>query len=252
VNEEKILAEIAELKAVIADQDRKIRRMEAVNRIQNILARYAAYHVASDQTKTAELFCRHTPGIRLIFNGDIYDGWEGVERHFIHRMSNAEDDLSGRIYLHDMLSPLIEVADDAMSAKCIISSHGCETGWNPDGSLKALWAISKYRFDFLVEDGEWRIYRMEMHQTLNTPFEGKGWVEEPCYDLIGNAPMALQDSTADNENCQPHRTTKKAYLPLQLDTPECDAHNLIPEPPLPYATYDFEGIKDEDDLDWHI
>lgn len=244
--------EIEELKAIIADQNRRIERMEAVNAIQNIMARYAAYHVASEQVKTAELYCRHTPGTRLIFNGDIYDGWEGVERHFIHRMSNAEDDLSGRLYLHDMLSPLIEVAEDGQSADCMFSSHGCETGWNPDESLKALWAFNRYHFMFVKEDGKWRIWRQEMHQILNTPFEGKGWVEEPCYDVIGNAPKALKESSAANPNCGSHRTTKRPYLALSTETPECDAHNLIPVPPLPYKELNPEAIKDEDDLDWHF
>lgn len=247
-----MLSEINELKAIIQDQQRRIERMEAVNAIQNIMAKYAAYHVASEQEKTAELYCRHTPGTRLIFNGDIYDGWEGVRRHFIHRMHNAEQDLTGRLYLHDMVSPLIEVAEDCQSADCMFSSHGCETGWNPDGSLKALWAINRYHIMFVKEDGEWRIWRQEMHQILNTPFEGKGWVEEPCYDVIGNAPQALKDSNDGNENCSPHRTTKTPYLALSIETPECDAHNLIPAPPLPYKTLTEELVKDEDDTDWHF
>lgn len=239
-----------ELRAIIEDQNRRIARMEAVNEITNILGRYVTYHSASRQQETVELFCRHTPGIRLIFNGHIYDGWEGVLRHFIYRMANAEEDLSGRLYWHDVLSPVIEVAEDAQSAKCIVSTHGAETGWNMDGSLKSLWSWGKYRFDFLKEDGKWKIYRLEFHQCMNTPYEGKGWVEEPCYDLIGTAPAELRDN--EPENCKPHRITKKPYLPLSTTTPDCDLHNLNPAPPAPYASYDFEGVKDEDDLDWHI
>ena len=242
--------EIEKLYEVIEEQQRRIERMEAVNEIQNVLGRYVTYHSASRQQETVELFCRHTPGIRLIFNGHIYDGWEGVLRHFVYRMANAEEDLSGRLYWHDVVSPVIEVAKDAQSAKCIVSTHGAETGWNPDGSLKALWSWGKYRFDFLKEDGVWKIYRLEFHQCMNTPYEGKGWVEEPCYDLIGNAPAELREN--EPENCKPHRISKVPYLPLSTKTPDCDLHNLFPAPPEPYDTYDFEGIKDEDDLDWHI
>jgi hypothetical protein len=234
------------LKSLIKDQSRRIERLEAAREIQNVLARYVNYHSASMQRETAELFCRHTPGIRLIFNGHIYDGWEGVERHFIYRMNEAEEDLSGRIYWHDVLSPLIEVAGDAMSAKCIVSTHGAETGWNADGSLKSLWSWGKYRFDFLKEDGEWRIYRLEFHQCINTPYEGKGWTEEPCYDLIGTAPAKLREN--QNPLCLPHRITKKPYLPLSRETAECDLHNLIPGLPEPYESYDFDRVKDEDDL----
>jgi hypothetical protein len=242
--------QLAELKDHVVKQDRRIRRVEGAREILNVLARYVNYHSASDQTATVKLFCRHTSGIRLIFNGHIYDGWEGVERHFLYRMANAEQDLSGRIYWHDVVSPLIEVAADAMSAKCIVSTHGAETGWNKDGSLKSLWSWGRYRFDFLKEDGEWRIYRLEFHQCMNTPYEGKGWVEEPCYDLIGNAPEYLKKDP--DPRTLPHRVTKKPYLPLSVSTPDCDLHNLIPALPEPYETYDFEGIKDEDDLDWHV
>ena len=242
--------ELTMLRNEVADLTRRLERMEAAREVQNVLSRYVNYHTASMQKETAELFCHHTPGTRLVFNGDIYDEWDGVLRHFVYRMSNAEEDLSGRLYWHDVVSPLVEVAGDAQSAKCIVSTHGAETGWNPDGSLKALWSWGKYRFDFLKEDGQWRIYRLEFHQCMNTPYEGRGWVEEPCYDLIGNAPAELKDH--EPENCKPNRKTKHPYLPLSTTTPECDVHNLRPSLPEPYDTYDFEGIKDEDDLDWHI
>ena len=242
--------EIELLKQRDRETDRRIRRMEAVREIENVMSRYVNYHTASMQQETCELFCHHTPGTRLIFNGAIFDEWEGVERHFLRRMANAEEDLSGRLYWHDVVSPLIEVAADGLSAKCVVSTHGAETGWNKDGSLKALWSWGKYRFDFLKEDGVWRIYRLEFHQCMNTPYEGKGWVEEPCYDLIGNAPDFLKNGTPPD--CMPNRRVKTPYQPLRLDTPECDVHNLRPSLPEPYDTYDFESVKDEDDTDWHV
>ena len=96
---EQLAAVVEKQQAVIDDQKRRIERMEAVNAIQNVMSKYAAYHVASEQEKTAELYCRHTPGTRLIFNGDIYDEWQGVVNHFINRMSNAEEDLAGRLFV---------------------------------------------------------------------------------------------------------------------------------------------------------
>ena len=238
--------EMEQLKAIVMEQSRRIERMEAANAVANLIGRYVTYHAASDQEKTIECFCRETPGIRLIFNGDIYDGWDGVLRHFVHRMANAEQDLSGRLYCHDVVSPVIEVAADAQSAIAVCTTHGAETGWRPDGSLMALWSWGKYRFDCLKEHGQWKIFRLEFHQCINTPYEGNGWVEEPCYDLIGNAPLELREN--EPENCKPHRKTKKPYLPLSTKTPECDMHNLIPAPPLPYESYDFNQIRDEDDL----
>ena len=56
---------------IIQELTRRLERMEASREIQNVLARYVNYHSASNQEKTVELFCRHTPGIRLIFNGHM-------------------------------------------------------------------------------------------------------------------------------------------------------------------------------------
>jgi hypothetical protein len=210
----------------------RIERLEAARTIENILARYVNYHSASMQEETVELFAKKTPGIRLIFNGDVYEGYEGVKLHFLERMANAEQDLTGRLYAHDLLTPLIEVAKDGQTAKTLFSTHGVETGHDKDGNLISLWSWAKYRFDFVKEDGEWKIYRLDLHTTFLTPYAGKGWTKEPCYDIIGNAP---DDFAKLNK---PHAVTEVPYKPLSLTSPDCDIHNLIPAPPLPYDTWD--------------
>ena len=46
---EQLAAVVEKQQAVIDDQKRRIERMEAVNAIQNVMSKYAAYHVASEQ-----------------------------------------------------------------------------------------------------------------------------------------------------------------------------------------------------------
>lgn len=217
----------------------RVARMEALNDIQNLIALYVNLHSASRQQETCDLFCKKTPGVILIFNGDIYDGYEGVEKHFLGRMAQGEQDLSGgRLYAHDVLTPYIQVAADAQSAKCVFSTHGAETGAFIGGKLRSLWSWAKYRFDVVKEDGEWKIYRLELHQTFLTPYDGEGWTEDPNYDMLATLPPMPEDFVMIGAD----RVTKVPYKPLSLESADCDIHNMIPELPAPYETYDFTPL----------
>lgn len=212
----------------------EIERIKAYIEIQNVMGRYASYHSASRQQETCDLFAKRTPGGKCIFNGDIYDGYQGVENHFLVYMTAAEQDLSGKIYLHEMVSPIIEVAGDAQTAKAQFSSVGCETlNRGEDGKGRvSLWCFTKYHLDFVKEDGRWVIYNLDLHNTFETPFDGPGWGEYPEYVPEGMPPM---DIPIDGR-------TKRPYKSLNMNNRECDLHNLIPTPPLPYDAWDI--LKD--------
>ncbi len=98
-------------------------------------------------------------------------------------MKDAEKDLTGKLYLHEVVSPIIEVAQDAQTAKAQFSSIGYETAYGPSDTLISLWSWDKYRVDFVHEDGEWKIYNLDFHTTFLTSYDGKGWTEEPDYDM---------------------------------------------------------------------
>jgi len=216
------------------EMQRRIERLEAVVEIQNIMSKYQSYHSASDQEKTVELFAKKTPGGKLIFRGAIYEGYEGVKNHFLVWMKEAEKDLTGKLYLHEVVSPIIEVAQDAQTAKAQFSSIGCETAYGPNNTLMSLWSWDKYHVDFVKEDGEWKIYNLDFHTTFLTPYEGKGWTEEPDYNMGKYVPPDAFDISKRKEDGQ----TAVPYKALSLTSPDCDIHNLIPEPPMPYDTWD--------------
>jgi hypothetical protein len=216
----------------------RIERLESVVAIQNIMSKYQSYHSASDQEKTVSLFASKTPGGKLVFRGHIYEGYEGVKNHFLLWMKEAEKDLTGKLYLHEVVSPIIEVAQDGQTAKAQFSSIGCETAFGPNNTLMSLWSWDKYHVDFIKEEGEWKIYNLDFHTTFLTPYEGKGWTEEPEYDMSKYVPQGAFDLSKRKEDAQ----TATPYKALSLTSRDCDIHNLIPEPPLPYATWDI--VKD--------
>ena len=123
--------------------------------------------------------------------------------------------------------------------KAYFSSLGFETLVMPDGRRKSLWSFCKFRFGFVKEDGEWKIYRFDMHGTFNTPFDGPGWSEQPY--LIGFANMDVDNSDpkwAPNAVINRDENGNPLYVTLRTDTPYCDIHNFQPEFIKPYETWD--------------
>lgn len=224
---------IVRLEKKLLDAELRAARLETAQQIQNLLGRYANYHSAGMWKEQEDCFALKTPGVRAIFNGNVYEGEKGIRNHYTGLLAAAEKDLTGRLYAHELLTPIIEVAGDNQSAKAFYSSLGFETLVMEDGTKKSLWSYCKFKFGFIKEDGQWKIYRMDMHGTFNTPFDGKGWAEEPY--LIG---FSSNEVNNWDPRWAPNRLVKENYVPLQTDSPDCDIHNLIPAPPEPYDTWD--------------
>lgn len=226
-----------DIEKTIQEMQLQIERLQAVIEIQNVLGRYVNLHSASRQEETCELFAMDTPGCRAVFNGNIYEGRAGIERHFLGLLKESEKDLRGRLFVHDLVTPVIEVAADAQSAKTVWSTIGMETCLNEDGSLQSLWNYGKYRFDFVKENGKWKIYRLYLHGCYNTPYEGKGWSDDPF-------PVEHANKQIDNWDPRwaPDGRTKVPTKPFSVTSADCDLHNMVPAPPVPYDTWD-EGIE---------
>lgn len=214
----------------------ELERTQAYIKIQNLIGRYEALHSASRQAETCELFAKKTPGGKLVFNGHIYKGYEGVELHYKGFMADAEQDLTGKIYAHEVMTPVIEVAGDAQSAKATFATFGFETGTKADGSRLSTWTYGRYAVDFIKEDGEWVIYNMDFHTYFNTPFDGPGWGEKPDVpmpEFFAGEPELLAYVPVH------HGDVKEPYKPMARDTADFDIHNMRPAPPLPYEAWDY-------------
>ncbi len=215
---------------------RRLERMEASEQIRNILARYTTLHAASRQEETCQLYCKKTIGTYCMFGPNVYNGYEGVRNHFVKHMGDNEKDLTGRLYLHEMVTPLVEVAGDAQTAKCLISTIGCETGSGEVEGNVSLWSFARYRFDFAKEDDQWKIWHQRLYITFLTPYEGGGWTETPYYPIHEIA--AKRGLAMPPANYISYVAKNYKHEPFSIISPECDIHNLNPAPPTPYWTWD--------------
>lgn len=212
------------------DLEQRLARLEAVHAVQNLVGRYEFWHVANLHRKCLQLFALETPGVKIEMDWGVFDGRAGVERFFLgyhggHEAEKPDYKPDGGMHLHTQTTPVIEVADDGQTAKGVWISPGNETiPLGPNGSMKAFWIWIKYGFDFVRENGEWKIWHMSVHCIFMCPYE-TSWVDmEPL-------PPRRQ---------MPPEIGPDRYLPspppwrYATDKPQVN----IPAPPEPYATFD--------------
>src|ERR1700683_3878720 len=86
------------------------------------------WHSAAMHSECVDLFALRTPGVRVEMMWGIYTGPEGIRRCYEgwHRHLGPEADI-GSMHMHTLTTPVIEVAEDAQTARAVWISPGHET-----------------------------------------------------------------------------------------------------------------------------
>ena len=212
---------------------RRLDRVEAYIEITTLMSRYEWIHTASDQQGNYDLYALETPGVRQEFSQRVFDGPEGIKRNLLDWNSAIEEDLTGKIFQHDLVTPYVVVADDCQTAIGMWNSIGIETMDGKDGNPVSVWCWCKYKVDFIKENGEWKFWHFRFYPIIKTRFDGDGWGSEAW----------IKDS---DYNLPPYNRAAKEFAPdrlkyvcsFRLDTADCDVHNNLPEiPPVRYDTW---------------
>lgn len=95
----------------------------------------------------------------------------------------------GRLEIHTLCTPVIEVAGDAKTAKGLWWSPGCETGGNV-GDLAASWSWEKFAADFICEDGKWYIWHF-LQIDIFCSFFYKSWTDDFFTHAIREVPEGV-------------------------------------------------------------
>jgi hypothetical protein len=215
--------------------EQRLARLEAVHEIHNVMGRYSYWHTANMHRECLDLFALKTPGVRAEMMWGVYEGAESLERLYPGFHAWTDGDAKGVMHMHTLTTPVIEVADDLKTASATWISPGHETmsfsagaegrgaTVNIEGAPGAFWAWCKYGCDFVIEDGQWKIWHLHVYGIFLAPY-GRSWVEQP-EDMIDPPPMP--------DEYLPDRppTTHWQYMPDRVYPNE-------PAPPNPYPTFD--------------
>jgi hypothetical protein len=97
-------------------------------------------------------------------NLEYNNPWSDVIRHPDDSMIMR----GGALFIHMTTTPVIEVADDLQTARCVFLSPGFEgIARDRDGT----WAYSKYAFEMLFEDGHWTVWHARIYPVFRNEFE---------------------------------------------------------------------------------
>jgi hypothetical protein len=140
-------------------------RVVALQAVNNLMGRYSHMLETREGYTLESLFAMKTEGVSWRRpNGPV--GIEAMKAQFKDLKANPGNSV-GRMELHSMLTPIIEIAEDGKTAKGVWDS------WGPgvrDGDSDNIWGWVKYGVDFIKENGDWKIWHMQVYPVFMTAY----------------------------------------------------------------------------------
>jgi len=224
----------ARVKQLEADNElykKKVERLDAVQEIQNLMGRYVWEHEVQKDPEFIDTKFAISPDVSWeVAHLGFYQGREAVKEILDQHGPKGGAIAPGTLFLHTLTTPVIEIAEDGMTAKGVWKSPGAETSTDPKtGKLMGMWAWTKYACDFIKEEGKWKILHYHVYRIFMTPAD-MNYTDEYEHKVLakaiagavggGSQPSSKkQPTTYDN----PFKTT---FVP-----------ELVPAPPVPYKTF---------------
>jgi len=220
----------------------EIERLKAAHEIQNVMSRYVYMHTAGLHRESVSLFTANQPDAKIEMMWGIYEGKDAAYRCYTVDHLNLEGEgekRRGRMQIHALTTPLIEVAGDGKTVKGAWIAPGHETAAGK-GKALASWAWCKYGADFIKEDGKWKIWHLRVYGIFMTAFD-KPWTEVtgpigshdeftelmPGVKLVPGAPPVFEFSVDRPPSSGGWEYRTDALYPYDQ-----------PLPPQPYETWD--------------
>jgi hypothetical protein len=157
--------------------EHEVVRLQDVNAIQRLMARYCAIHNAQEHLSWM-LFADRPDSSKEITSSKII-GFENIKASYMEmaemRTKPGGERMreSGLNFIHPIGTPCIVVADDGETAKATFTSLGFELG---------SWSYGMYANDFIKIDGEWKIWHMKWLRCFLTPFH-TSWDEQTLDEI---------------------------------------------------------------------
>lgn len=160
----------------------RISRLEDFRDICNLQGRYNHYLMTDQYDKISGLFAQKTAGLKIeMADSGLYEGMEGVMALF--KLLGTKYHFPGGLFVHMLMTPVVEVSRDGKRAKGMWHSLGANTFKANDGTLRAMWQHGKYDLTFVKEDGRWKYLEFRWYVTFRTPYD-EGWVKRPIVESL--------------------------------------------------------------------
>ena len=164
-----IATEVADMQPRLDRLEIAVVRAEDLRAIRKLQRAYGYYADRGLWEDLADLF---TEDAVANYPSGGFDGKASIRAMFLQNLGQGRPGLAdGRIYNHTILQPVVDLAADGATA----------TGrWRVLGMLgrfggSATWADSLYRFDYVKQDGQWKIRTLTAYAGSGGSYE-QGWI----------------------------------------------------------------------------
>ena len=207
------------------DQERKVKlytamqKLEAYRQIQNEMGRAVSAVNCRQSDRLLGFFALDQQDVSLEYADEgVFNGPEAVKT-IITEVVGAEPK-PGEMLDMQLTTPMIEIADDLKSAKCVWWMPGAGSLVQEEGDPMAIWAWGEVAVDFIRTGDDWKIWHLHYFRYMKCDYK-KGWVDDTSMINRLNTPLhPMSDAT----------TYHNPYSPTNI-------RKGIPCAPKPYATY---------------
>lgn len=205
--------------AIRVDVYQKIKRLSAYRDIQNQMGRACAALNFADRDGLLTYFALEREDVSLSFADEGVFVGEKAVRACIDLVIPAEP-MPGALLDMQLTTPMIEVAGDALSAKCVWWSCGIGALPREDADPEPIWLWGELACDMLLVDGVWKIWHASYFRLVKCDYH-KGWVDDTS--MVNRLNKALSPEAQPVLYHNP-------YTPLSI-------RDGIPCAPQPYETW---------------
>ena len=196
----------------------KLNRLEAYHEIQNEMGRLTAAFNFHQKEKVMEHFALELEDVSLEYADEgRFEGPEAVKAILEELLGTPP--MPGEMIDMQLTTPMIEVAENAETAKCVWWCPGAGTYTDSEGA-HAVWLWGEIAVDFIYREGKWKVWHLHYFRLIKCAYE-KGWVEDLSMINRPNTPMHPESLPTTYHN---------PYSPLSI-------RDVIPCMPRPYETY---------------
>jgi len=226
---EERIASLEEKNKKIEELEHEVKRLQAINEIQNLMGKYEYLHTFNNHKAIVEMYSENAPDVFI--NIGVRGHWVGKGKEVARRAWGTFIDMDpnppGFMPIHPITTPVIEVAKDCKTAKGVWIGTGFVARKNDQtGEPMCNWEWDKYAVDFIKEDGKWKFWHFHIYRLFSIGWDDK-WAD--VYKTA-NEPVVTARYTDYNKPDGPPIDSH----PYSLFT----VQKFIPKPPEPYETWD--------------
>jgi hypothetical protein len=212
---------------------RLAQRANDLHQLNNLMSLHSWYHAASMNDVELEKIWAKRDDIVWAQNSGYWIGQKSIKEYYGTKVTRAST--KGSFVWHTITSPVIEVAEDRQTAKGVWYTPGV-VGSFKDGQGNFNWMFEKYGVDFVLENGEWKIWHMHVYTDTAWPLGGEISAKQGGPGVSSDRKAEKSGTEATNAPSGPMKAPDKAVKNYKELSPDTEIV-LVPRPPVPYKTW---------------